>query len=136
MTGSHPLFARLFDRVAAKDEERGQAELRQELLVGLAGRVVEVGVGNGLDLPHYPTSVDEVIAVEPEPYLRERADAAAAAAPVTIKVVDGSAEALPVDDGTADAVVVAGVLFCRHLLFPAGARVSPVSPRILGQARA
>jgi hypothetical protein len=39
----HPIFARFFDRFAAKDEERGQAGLRQELLRGLSGRVIELG---------------------------------------------------------------------------------------------
>jgi hypothetical protein len=53
----HPLFARFFDRTAARDEERGQAELRHELLAGLAGLVVEVGAGNGLNFPHYSASV-------------------------------------------------------------------------------
>src|SRR5215831_4916107 len=36
-------------------------------------RVMEVGAGNGLNFPHYPSSIQEVVAVEPEPYLRARA---------------------------------------------------------------
>ena len=107
---SHPIFARAFDRFAAKDEERGQAELRGELLAGLTGRVVELGAGNGLTFPHYPTTVNEVVAVEPEPYLRERAVAAARTAPVPIRVVDGLAGALPIPDAAFDAAVAVGVL--------------------------
>jgi hypothetical protein len=76
---NHPLFARFFDRFAAKDEARGQAELRGELLAGLAGRVIEIGAGNGLNFRHYPVAVEELIALEPEPYLRVRAAEAAAA---------------------------------------------------------
>jgi ubiquinone/menaquinone biosynthesis C-methylase UbiE len=106
----HPLSARFFDRFAGKDEERGQAELRRELLVGLSGRVIEVGAGNGLNFPHYPASVDEVVAVEPEAYLRERAAEAAPAAPVAIRVIDGLAGRLPVEDASFDAAVVSGVL--------------------------
>ena len=106
----HPLFARFFDRFAAKDEERGQAELRRELLDGLSGRVVEVGAGNGLNFPHYPASVDEVVAVEPEAYLRERAEGAARTAPVPIQVTGGLAGALPLEDTSFDAAVVSGVL--------------------------
>ena len=106
----HPLFARFFDRFAAKDEERGQAELRRELLAGLSGRVVEVGAGNGLNFPHYPASVEEVVGVEPEAYLRERAAEVTSAAPVPIRVIEGLADRLPLEDASVDAVVVSGVL--------------------------
>jgi ubiquinone/menaquinone biosynthesis C-methylase UbiE len=106
----HPLFARFFDRFAARDEERGQAELRRELLAGAAGRVVEVGAGNGLNFPHYPASVRLLVAVEPEPFLRERAASAARSAHVPVRVVAGTADRLPLAAGSVDAVVVSGVL--------------------------
>ena len=106
----NPLFARYFDRYGARNEERGNRELRRELLAGLSGRVLEVGAGNGLNFPHYPASVREVVAVEPEPYLRGRAVEAAAAACVPIRVVDGTAADLPAADGTFDAVVISGLL--------------------------
>lgn len=106
----NPLFARYFDRCGARLEEHGGRELRAELLAGLSGRVVEVGAGTGLNFPHYPVSVREVVAVEPEPYLRGRAGRAAAAAPVPVRVVDGSAAELPAADAEFDAVVVSGVL--------------------------
>jgi ubiquinone/menaquinone biosynthesis C-methylase UbiE len=86
------------------------ADHRRRLLAGLEGRVLEVGAGNGLNFPHYPISVTEVLAVEPEPYLRRLALAAASQAPVPIRVVDGSAEALPADDATFDGVVASLVL--------------------------
>jgi ubiquinone/menaquinone biosynthesis C-methylase UbiE len=72
--------------------------------------VLEVGPGNGLNFPHYPRSVREVVAVEPEPYLRSRAVEAAADAPVPIRVADGTADELPAADGSFDAVVVSGLL--------------------------
>lgn len=104
------MFARFFDRFGGKDEERGQADLRRELLAGLSGEVLEVGAGNGLNFPHYPAGVTGVAAVEPEEYLRARATEAAEAAPVPIRVVDGLADRLPAEDGSYDAVVVSGVL--------------------------
>jgi ubiquinone/menaquinone biosynthesis C-methylase UbiE len=106
----HPLFARFFARTAARNEQRGQAELRRELLAGLSGVVVEAGAGSGLNFCHYPPSVRAVIAVEPEPYLREKAAQAARSAPVPVHVTGGTASQLPVDDSHAAAVVVSGVL--------------------------
>jgi ubiquinone/menaquinone biosynthesis C-methylase UbiE len=107
---NNPLFARWFARYGGRNEERGNRELRKEMLAGLSGRVLEVGPGYGLNFPHYPLSVQEVVAVEPEPYLRSRAAEAAAAAPVPIRVADGTADELPAADGSFDAVVVSGLL--------------------------
>jgi ubiquinone/menaquinone biosynthesis C-methylase UbiE len=115
---SHPIFARVFDRVAPKEDERGHAELRRELLTGLTGRAVELGAGNGLTFAHYPPAVDGVVAVEPEPYLRGRAEAAARTAPVPIRVVDGVAAELPFPDAAFDAAVAIGVL-CSVVDLPA-----------------
>lgn len=103
----HPVFARVWARVASRvgsDEQRG------ELLAGLRGRVLEVGAGDGRNFAHYPPEVSDVLAVEPEPYLRRIACRAARRAPVPIKAVAGTAEAVPVDDGTCDAVVASLVL--------------------------
>jgi ubiquinone/menaquinone biosynthesis C-methylase UbiE len=107
---NNPVFARYFARFGGRNEERGNRELRKEMLAGLSGRVLEVGPGYGLNFPHYPLSVQEVMAVEPEPYLRSRAAEAAAAAPVPIRVADGTADELPAADGSFDAVVVSGLL--------------------------
>lgn len=106
----NPLFARYFERCGARNEEHGGRELRRELLRGLSGRVIEVGAGTGLNFPHYPAPVREVVAVEPEPRLRSLAATAASAAPVPVRVVDGTAAELPGADGEFDAVVVSGVL--------------------------
>ncbi len=106
----HPLFARLYDRLSRRAEGQGIAEHRRELLTGLTGRVVEVGAGNGLNFAHYPTTVTEVLAVEPEPYLHARATEAARTAPVPVRVLDGTADALPVEDASVDAAVASLVL--------------------------
>jgi SAM-dependent methyltransferase len=106
----HPVFARLYQRISAAAEEAGAAEHRARLLAGLTGRVVEVGAGNGMNFAHYPPSVTEVVAVEPEPYLRARAEEAAVGAPVPVTVVDGTSTSLPLPDGSVDAGVASLVL--------------------------
>ena len=92
----HPIFARVFARAGPAMDAQGALEHRRALLAGLAGRVLEVGAGNGLNFAHYPPAVTELIAVEPEPYLRVLAETAAQQAAVPIRVVDGTADALPV----------------------------------------
>jgi ubiquinone/menaquinone biosynthesis C-methylase UbiE len=106
----HPVFARIYARVAEMGERRGGAEHRRKLLTGLQGRVVEVGAGSGANFRHYPASVSEVLAIEPERYLRERAQRAAGQAQVSIAVADGSADRLPGEPASFDAGVVALVL--------------------------
>lgn len=109
-TVQHPLFARLWVRIAAAAEEHGAAQHRERLLAGVAGRVVELGAGTGANFAHYPPSVDAVLAVEPEPHLRALAAEAAQRTAVPVTVVDGTADAIPADDAAFDAAVVSLVL--------------------------
>jgi ubiquinone/menaquinone biosynthesis C-methylase UbiE len=106
----HPRFARMYERISAESERRGTAEHRDRLLAGLAGRVIEVGAGNGLNFRHYPATVTEVVAVEPDECLRGLAEKAAKNAPVPVHVVAGHATALPVSDDEFDAAVASLVL--------------------------
>jgi ubiquinone/menaquinone biosynthesis C-methylase UbiE len=106
----HPRFARMYERLSAESERRGTAEHRDRLLAGLTGRVIEVGAGNGMNFAHYPGSVSEVVAVEPEDRLRALAERAAESAPVPVRVLAGHADALPFDTGGFDAGVVSLVL--------------------------
>jgi ubiquinone/menaquinone biosynthesis C-methylase UbiE len=106
----HPLFARYLAWSAEWSESKGAADHRRRMLAGLSGRVIEVGVGSGINFRHYPSTVTEVVAVEPEPNLRSLATEAARDAPVPVRVVDGVAERLPADDASMDAGVAAGLL--------------------------
>jgi ubiquinone/menaquinone biosynthesis C-methylase UbiE len=66
-----------------------------------------VGPGDGANFAHYPDEVSRIVAVEPEPYLREKA---AAHADERVELRDEVASELPVADGEADAVVFSLVL--------------------------
>ncbi|MFI7577288.1 class I SAM-dependent methyltransferase [Micromonospora sp. NPDC049497] len=107
---SHPVFARVYQRATDTMDRAGVAVYRRRVAAGLTGRVVEVGAGNGRAFAYYPPTVTHVLAVEPEPRLRAAAQEAATHAPVPVTVTDGLAEALPVADGEADAVVFSLVL--------------------------
>jgi ubiquinone/menaquinone biosynthesis C-methylase UbiE len=106
----HPLFARLYLRMASGRKAHGEDEYRRKLLAGLSGRVIEVGAGNGLNFPFYPASVERVLAVEPEPLLREAATKNAGQAPVPVEVVDGVSGRLPAPDASFDAGIASLVL--------------------------
>ena len=105
-----PRFAGMYMRAAQKAEERGATDHRRRLLEGLSGTVVELGAGHGLNFPHYPAGVTEIIAIEPEPTLRARAAEAAADAPVPLRVLAGVADRLPLEDESVDAAVASLVL--------------------------
>ena len=69
-----------------------------------------MGAGDGLNFAHYPATVTALTAVEPEPHLRAGAQRRARDAPVTVTVIDGTAEDLPVPSAAFDAVVACLVL--------------------------
>ena len=93
----HPRFARMYERISAESERRGTAGHRDRLLAGLTGQVIEVGAGNGMNFSHYPNTVTEVVAVEPDDHLRALADHATARAALPVRVVAGHATALPAE---------------------------------------
>jgi ubiquinone/menaquinone biosynthesis C-methylase UbiE len=106
----HPFFARFLTFVASRAEGGEEDRLRRELLAGLGGRVMEVGAGTGPNFRLYPHAVTELVAVEPEDYLRRKAEEVAARSGRSIRVVDAVADRLPFEDASFDAAVVAQVL--------------------------
>ncbi|MBW0018742.1 MAG: class I SAM-dependent methyltransferase [Mycobacterium sp.] len=107
-TVDNPFFARVWPVVASHEAEAIRT-LRRENLAGLSGRVLEVGAGIGTNFDFYPRSVEQVVALEPEPRLAARARAAAADAPVPVVVTGQTVEDFS-DTQLFDAVVCSLVL--------------------------
>jgi ubiquinone/menaquinone biosynthesis C-methylase UbiE len=81
----------------------------RERIVGLAeGRVVEIGLGSGMNLPFYTNRVKEVLGLEPHPKLLAMASGKAASVPA--KLIEGAAESIPLDSGCVDTVVMTWTL--------------------------
>lgn len=78
---------------------------RKRALEQAQGRVLEIGIGSGLNLPHYPKAVGRVLGLEPSARLATMARQAASGVVFPVKILEGSAEAIPLDDGTIDTVV-------------------------------
>ena len=108
----NPFFARVWT-VLSRYEPEALRELRRENLAGLSGRVLEVGAGTGSNFVLYPTTVEEVVAVEPEPRLNPIARRTAATAPVPVTVLDRAVEEVE-PEAQFDAVVCSLVLCSVH----------------------
>jgi ubiquinone/menaquinone biosynthesis C-methylase UbiE len=81
----------------------------RERLVGAAeGRVLEIGLGSGLNLPLYGGNVRYLIGLDPSPELLRLARRNAPAVP--IELVESSAEALPLENRSVDTVVTTWTL--------------------------
>ena len=83
---------------------------RQQAVGAAEGRVLEIGVGSGLNLPLYRGLVSSVIGLEPSPELLRMARSRASAATVPVSLLDASAEAIPLDAGSVDTVVTTWTL--------------------------
>ena len=85
---------------------------RQRVIGGAVGRVLEIGIGSGLNLPLYGDAVDEVIGVDVSPELLAMAERAAQHRDLRVRLLEGSVEHLPstVADGSVDTVIVTWTL--------------------------
>ncbi|RDH78264.1 class I SAM-dependent methyltransferase [Mycolicibacterium moriokaense] len=110
-TTDNPFFARLWTFVSSHETDEIR-RLRTENLAGLSGRVLEVGAGTGTNFAFYPSTVTEVVAVEPERRLAPQARAAAQRASVPVTVTAGTVEGYLRETGGQqfDAVVCSLVL--------------------------
>lgn len=123
------MFASVYDRLIAPSERAGLADRRRRLLAGARGRVLEVGGGTGLNLPHYH-DVEEVIVLEPDAAMRRRMRDRLAAATVRVEMLDAALEDAPFPPGAFDTIVSTLVLCSVPDIAVALARVRELlSPR-------
>ena len=83
---------------------------RQRVIGAAEGRVLEIGIGSGLNFPLYGAGVKSVIGLEPSSELLNMARPRAAAAAASITLLDASAETIPLDSGSVDTVVTTWTL--------------------------
>ena len=106
------VFAAGYDTFQASMERNFMGALRDEMLAGASGRVVEIGSGTGVNLQHYPRSIEKLVCTEPEEPMAKRLQrkAASDAADLDVEVVHAPAEQLPFDDDSFDTAVATLVL--------------------------
>ncbi len=79
--------------------------LRTGLLASAHGEVLELGIGTGLNLPHYPETVTGLEAVDPADLLPKTVAARSAGLPFPVRIQRGTAEMLPHTDRRFDSVI-------------------------------
>ena len=104
---------------------------RKRVLSLAQGRVLEIGIGSGLNLPHYRSGAREIVGLEPSARLLAMARASARQCQVPVRLMAGSAEAVPLDSQSFDTVIttwtlcsigdaLAALREMRRVLNPAG----------------
>lgn len=116
------LSARLYDAVLSVAERAALRRWRAELLAQARGVVLEIGAGTGANLPFYPSAVERVLLLEPDPAMRQRLVQRARGA----TVLSGSVRRLPLATGSVDTVVSTLVLCSVGDLGPAVAELRRV----------
>ena len=86
------------------------AGLRERLVGEAQGRVLEIGIGSGLNLPFYRREVEVVLGIDPSPELLARARRQAAWVHFPVELCRGGAEELPLDAASVDSVVMTWTL--------------------------
>jgi SAM-dependent methyltransferase len=106
------IMPRLIGCACASPDIMGQ---RGKVVPLAEGRVLELGIGGGLNLALYdPAKVTAVLGVDPSAALRTRAESAPRPAGLEVHVADGTAEALPFDAAEFDTVVCTFTLCTVH----------------------
>lgn len=104
-------FAVWYPALMGRIDRNGQATLRRDQLAAARGRVLEIGAGSGLSVPHYPRGIDELVLVEPNRAFHRSLRIAAERLPFPTSVVDVDAHGLPFPESSFD-TVTASLVFC------------------------
>jgi SAM-dependent methyltransferase len=103
-------FAAIYDPFLWVGERVGLRAHRHELLGRARGFTVDIGSGTGLNLPHYPDHLDDLVLAEPDPAMRARLTRRLERSRRRARIVDAPAERLPFADQSVDTVVSTFVL--------------------------
>jgi ubiquinone/menaquinone biosynthesis C-methylase UbiE len=86
------------------------AHCRSEVIPQAHGRVVEVGIGSGLNLPFYSRQVKELWGVDPSPELLGMALKKTSSVPFDVELINTTGEELPFESNSADTIVMTWTL--------------------------
>ena len=90
--------------------QKNLAAYRARIIPAAEGRVLEIGIGSGLNLPFYSRNVARVIGLEPSPRLLAMAHRVERTGNGSVEFIEGSAEAIPLQVASVDTVVTTWTL--------------------------
>jgi ubiquinone/menaquinone biosynthesis C-methylase UbiE len=83
---------------------------RERVVSGATGRILEIGIGSGANLRYYGSQAEHLIGLDPSVKLLEMAAEADRRSGLSMELVKGSAETIPIDDKTIDTVITTWTL--------------------------
>jgi ubiquinone/menaquinone biosynthesis C-methylase UbiE len=89
---------------------RDLAAYRSSVVPAADGRVLEIGIGSGLNLPFYSCNVERFIGLDPSPKLLSMVCRNLRADMPSLELIEGSAEAIPLENDSVDTVVTTWTL--------------------------
>ena len=96
------VLPRLIDRACATNGlQRWRAQVTEDLI----GRVVEIGFGSGLNVPHYPSEVSQVLAVEPAMVARKLAAKRIEVGGVKVEHIGLDGQDIALEDASCDSAL-------------------------------
>jgi ubiquinone/menaquinone biosynthesis C-methylase UbiE len=101
----HKWFAFLYDPLIASGERGYMRRVREEIMGGARGRVLELGAGTGLSFSYYNNHAERIIATEPDAHMLQRARRRLKDAARPIELQQAWAEEMPFQDASFDTVV-------------------------------
>jgi len=80
---------------------------REKIVPHAEGRILEIGMGSGINIPYYnPEKVEKVWGLEPSEGMRRKAQPRVEAAPFDLEWLGLPGEEIPLDDNSADTIVL------------------------------
>ena len=100
---------------------------REKVVPCARGRVLEIGIGSGLNLPYYDSAkVSKIWGLDPSPEMTQMARRAAASLPFTVEFIGLPGDEIPLEDNSVDTVVVTYTLCTIPVTTPALRQISRV----------
>lgn len=82
-------------------------KLREKVIPDAHGKVLEIGMGSGLNIPYYNAEKIELVwGLEPSEGMRKKAQSNLRQAPFEVRLLDLPSEEIPLDDNSVDTVVL------------------------------
>ena len=96
--------------INASMRQKNLAAYRNRVVSAAEGRVLEIGIGSGLNLPFYSPNVHQVIGLDPSPKLLAMARRTSRSTSRLVEFIEGSAERIPLEGASTDTIVTTWTL--------------------------